>query len=140
MSVTPSARSKSRAGHQPVSPPHLLSVEEVQGGWEEACSRSPTGVWPCGANRDWEEHMAGKRVSGHQSISASARIKPSCPCLRAWLRQHQNRKRERLGDSQGLNSHSWKANCEATTTASLGFRVSDKSFPERHRFCRLLNP
>lgn len=35
-------------------------------------------------------------------MAATWRIKTSCPCLRAWLSQHQNRKRERPGDSQEL--------------------------------------
>lgn len=72
------------------------------GGWEEAAIGLLLECGPCGANRDWEGYMTGRRVSGHQSMSASARIKTSCLCLRAWLSQHQNRKRERLGDSQGL--------------------------------------
>lgn len=87
-------------------PTHVPTPPAVRGrstgAWEEAAIDLLLEYGSCGANRDWEGHMTGRRVSGHQSMSASARIKTSCLCLRAWLSQRQNRKRERLGDSQRL--------------------------------------
>lgn len=41
-------------------------------------------------------------------MAATWRIKASCPCLRAWLSQHQNRKRERPGDSQEVGHEARK--------------------------------
>lgn len=48
---------------------------------------------------------AGRQVGEvtQESIMAPAwKIKISYPCLRAWLSQHQNRKRERPRDGQEL--------------------------------------
>lgn len=43
----------------------------------------------------------GPRPRELSMVAPAWRIRTSCPCLRAWLSQHQNRKRERPGDSQG---------------------------------------
>lgn len=68
--------------------------------------------------------LAGGLANGDSSIMTPAwRIKVSCSCLRAWLRQHQNRKRERPWDSQELGHKGHEAH--AAGILSLGSPPKD---------------
>lgn len=111
------ARAEPRAGH---GVPHPTCFLERGGGGTEdppvgplpiQGARAPESPHRVPGREGWggrDRSARGQSAREPSIMAATWRIKASCPCLRAWLSQHQNRKRERPGDSQEVGHEARK--------------------------------